>query len=79
MKYDTLIIGAGAAGMMCAIHIKGRIFLVKHNKAPRKKFEFLVVGVVTFQIYTRNQKISFQKISKNDGFQAAVFREKKHD
>ena len=48
MKYDTLIIGAGAAGMMCAIHTKGRILLVDHSKAPGEKIRISGGGRCNF-------------------------------
>ncbi|MEM7189281.1 MAG: NAD(P)/FAD-dependent oxidoreductase, partial [Pseudomonadota bacterium] len=34
MDYDTVIIGAGAAGMMCATQSGGRTLIVEHGKAP---------------------------------------------
>ncbi|MEP1587695.1 MAG: NAD(P)/FAD-dependent oxidoreductase [Tateyamaria sp.] len=37
MDYDTLIIGAGAAGMMCAAHAGGRVLVVDHARAPGEK------------------------------------------
>ena len=37
MKFDTLSMDAGAAGMMCAIQNKGKTLLVDHSKAPGEK------------------------------------------
>jgi predicted flavoprotein YhiN len=37
MHFDTLIIGAGAAGMMCAANCGGRVVIVDHAKAPGEK------------------------------------------
>ena len=48
MKYDTLIIGAGAAGMMCAAHAKGRVLLVDHAKAPGEKIRISGGGRCNF-------------------------------
>lgn len=39
-RFDTVILGAGAAGMMCAIHAAsraGRVLIVDHAKAPGEK------------------------------------------
>jgi predicted Rossmann fold flavoprotein len=37
MKFETLIIGAGAAGMMCAAHAGPGVLIVDHAKAPGEK------------------------------------------
>jgi len=42
MQVDTAIIGAGAAGMMCAAHLGGRVLVVDHAKAPGEKIRILV-------------------------------------
>ena len=45
LDFDVIIIGAGAAGMMCAIEAgkRGRkVLLVDHAKKLVKKLEFLV-------------------------------------
>ncbi|MEL7166731.1 MAG: NAD(P)/FAD-dependent oxidoreductase [Pseudomonadota bacterium] len=48
MHYDTLIIGAGAAGMMCAAHIGGRTLIVDHAKAPGEKIRISGGGRCNF-------------------------------
>ena len=48
MKYETLIIGAGAAGMMCAAHTKGRVLLVDHAKVPGEKIRISGGGRCNF-------------------------------
>ena len=37
MRWDTVILGAGAAGLMCAAHMGGRTLIVDHAKAPGEK------------------------------------------
>ncbi|WP_282119130.1 NAD(P)/FAD-dependent oxidoreductase [Ruegeria atlantica] len=37
MTYDTIILGAGAAGMMCAAHCGGRVLVIDHAKAAGEK------------------------------------------
>jgi len=37
MNIDTLVIGAGAAGMMCAAHAGGRVLLLDHARSPGEK------------------------------------------
>lgn len=46
--YDTLIIGAGAAGMMCAVHAGGRVLVVDHAKAPGEKIRISGGGRCNF-------------------------------
>ena len=48
MKVDTVIIGAGAAGMMCAAHAGGRVLLVDHAKAPGEKIRISGGGRCNF-------------------------------
>ncbi|MEL6884963.1 MAG: NAD(P)/FAD-dependent oxidoreductase [Pseudomonadota bacterium] len=48
MKYDTIIIGAGAAGMMCAAHAGGRVLLADHAKAPGEKIRISGGGRCNF-------------------------------
>ncbi|KIN61500.1 hypothetical protein Z945_2492 [Sulfitobacter noctilucae] len=48
MQYDTVIIGAGAAGMMCAAHAKGRVLVVDHAKAPGEKIRISGGGRCNF-------------------------------
>lgn len=46
--FDTLIIGAGAAGMMCAAHTGGRVLVVDHAKAPGEKIRISGGGRCNF-------------------------------
>jgi predicted Rossmann fold flavoprotein len=49
--YDTVILGAGAAGMMCAIHAAsrgGRVLIVDHAKAPGEKIRISGGGRCNF-------------------------------
>ncbi|WP_417606125.1 NAD(P)/FAD-dependent oxidoreductase [Primorskyibacter flagellatus] len=48
MEVDTLIIGAGAAGMMCAAHAGGRTLLVDHAKKPGEKIRISGGGRCNF-------------------------------
>lgn len=48
MQVDTTIIGAGAAGMMCAAHAGGRVLLVDHAKAPGEKIRISGGGRCNF-------------------------------
>lgn len=48
MKVDTAIIGAGAAGMMCAAHAGGRVLLIDHAKAPGEKIRISGGGRCNF-------------------------------
>lgn len=48
MQFDTTIIGAGAAGMMCAAHAGGRVLLVDHAKAPGEKIRISGGGRCNF-------------------------------
>jgi predicted Rossmann fold flavoprotein len=48
MEYDTAIIGAGAAGMMCAGHLDGRTLVVDHAKAPGEKIRISGGGRCNF-------------------------------
>ncbi|MEP1963739.1 NAD(P)/FAD-dependent oxidoreductase [Tateyamaria sp.] len=48
MDYDTLIIGAGAAGMMCAAHAGGRVLVVDHARAPGEKIRISGGGRCNF-------------------------------
>jgi predicted Rossmann fold flavoprotein len=48
MEYDLVIIGAGAAGMMCAAHVPGRILVVDHAKAPGEKIRISGGGRCNF-------------------------------
>jgi len=48
MSYDTLVIGAGAAGMMCAAHAGGRVLVVDHARAPGEKIRISGGGRCNF-------------------------------
>ena len=48
MMYDTIIIGAGAAGMMCAAQSTGRVLLIDHAKAPGEKIRISGGGRCNF-------------------------------
>ncbi|MEP0964426.1 MAG: NAD(P)/FAD-dependent oxidoreductase [Roseobacter sp.] len=48
MKVDVAIIGAGAAGMMCAAHAKGRVLLIDHARAPGEKIRISGGGRCNF-------------------------------
>lgn len=50
-RFDTVILGAGAAGMMCAIHAAsrgGRVLVVDHAKAPGEKIRISGGGRCNF-------------------------------
>jgi len=46
--YDTLILGAGAAGMMCAAHAGGRVLVIDHAKAAGEKIRISGGGRCNF-------------------------------
>lgn len=48
MQVDTVIIGAGAAGMMCAAHAGGKVLLIDHAKAPGEKIRISGGGRCNF-------------------------------
>ena len=48
MDYDTLIIGAGAAGMMCATQAPGRCLVIDHAKAAGEKIRISGGGRCNF-------------------------------
>ncbi|SHJ62972.1 hypothetical protein SAMN05444000_1114 [Shimia gijangensis] len=48
MQYDTIILGAGAAGMMCAAHAGGRSIVLDHAKAPGEKIRISGGGRCNF-------------------------------
>ncbi|WP_435141467.1 NAD(P)/FAD-dependent oxidoreductase [Pseudopelagicola sp. nBUS_19] len=48
MHYETIILGAGAAGMMCAIHAGGRTLVLDHAKAPGEKIRISGGGRCNF-------------------------------
>lgn len=48
MYVDTLILGAGAAGMMCAAHKAGRTLVIDHAKSPGEKIRISGGGRCNF-------------------------------
>ncbi|KIC47020.1 membrane protein [Ruegeria sp. ANG-S4] len=48
MNYDTIILGAGAAGMMCAAHCGGRVLVIDHAKAAGEKIRISGGGRCNF-------------------------------
>ena len=48
MQVNTAIIGAGAAGMMCAAHAGGRVLIVDHARAPGEKIRISGGGRCNF-------------------------------
>ncbi len=48
MSYNTIIIGAGAAGMMCAAHCGGRVLVIDHAKAAGEKIRISGGGRCNF-------------------------------
>lgn len=48
MQVDTAIIGAGAAGMMCAAHAGGRVLIVDHARTPGEKIRISGGGRCNF-------------------------------
>jgi len=47
-RYDTVILGAGAAGMMCAAHCGGRTLVLDHARAPGEKIRISGGGRCNF-------------------------------
>ena len=48
MDWDTIIIGAGAAGLMCAAHAGGRVLVIDHAKKPAEKIRISGGGRCNF-------------------------------
>jgi len=48
VRYDTIILGAGAAGLMCAAHCGGRILLVDHARKAGEKIRISGGGRCNF-------------------------------
>lgn len=48
MQLDTLILGAGAAGLFCAAHCPGRVLVIDHAKAPGEKIRISGGGRCNF-------------------------------
>lgn len=65
MEFETIIIGAGAAGMMCAAHTGGRTLVIDHAKAPGEKIRISGGGRCNF---TNMGTSSANFISKNPHF-----------
>ncbi|MEN8981966.1 MAG: NAD(P)/FAD-dependent oxidoreductase [Planktotalea arctica] len=65
MDFDTIIIGAGAAGMMCAAHSGGRTLVIDHAKAPGEKIRISGGGRCNF---TNLGTTSVNFISENPHF-----------
>lgn len=71
MKFETLIIGAGAAGMMCAAHAGPDVLIVDHAKAPGEKIRISGGGRCNFT----NANTSPQNfISQNKHFCKSALR-----
>ncbi|KKL71241.1 hypothetical protein LCGC14_2096880 [marine sediment metagenome] len=47
-RYDSVILGAGAAGMMCAAHATGRVLVIDHARAPGEKIRISGGGRCNF-------------------------------
>ncbi len=48
MEFDTVILGAGAAGLMCAAHAGGRVLLLDHARNPGEKIRISGGGRCNF-------------------------------
>lgn len=79
-SFDTIILGAGAAGMMCAIHAAargGRVMVVDHAKAPGEKIRISGGGRCNF---TNIGTAAKNFISANPHFaKSALARYTQHD
>ena len=65
MEFDTVIVGAGAAGMMCAAYSGGRTLVIDHAKAAGEKIRISGGGRCNFTNLGTN---SSNFISKNPHF-----------
>lgn len=72
--YDTVVLGAGAAGMMCAIHAaahNGRVLIIDHARKPGEKIRISGGGRCNFtNIYTGPQNF----ISANPHFAKSALK-----
>ena len=48
MEFDTIILGAGAAGLMCAAHAGSRVLMLDHARAPGEKIRISGGGRCNF-------------------------------
>jgi len=78
--YDTLVLGAGAAGMMCAIHAASRggtVLLVDHASKPGEKIRISGGGRCNF---TNLECVPERFVSNNPHFaRSALSRYTQHD
>lgn len=65
MQVDTLILGAGAAGLMAAAHTGGRVLVVDHARAPGEKIRISGGGRCNF---TNMHTSAANFISRNPHF-----------
>jgi len=71
MKFETLIIGAGAAGMMCAAHAGPEVLVIDHAKAPGEKIRISGGGRCNFtNMHTGPQNF----ISNNSHFAKSALK-----
>ncbi|MFK7746500.1 MAG: NAD(P)/FAD-dependent oxidoreductase [Roseobacter sp.] len=70
MLVDIAIIGAGAAGMMCAGHARGRILVVDHARAPGEKIRISGGGRCNF---TNLYSDAHAFLSENPHFAKSAF------
>ena len=72
--YDTVVLGAGAAGMMCAIHAAargGRVLIIDHARKPGEKIRISGGGRCNFtNLYTGPQNF----ISANPHFAKSALK-----
>ena len=71
MRFETLIIGAGAAGMMCAAHARPGVLVVDHAKAPGEKIRISGGGRCNF---TNMHASSQNFISANKHFSKSALK-----